>query len=62
MSPYDVLAAWAVKMAARLEQQRAVTAESGSRPCGATFPESRRAGVTTAVASLASRGGDGRTA
>mgnify|MGYP000871777821 FL=1 len=42
MSPYDVLAAWAVKMAARLEQQRSVTTQSCSRVCGAAFPDSPR--------------------
>ena len=48
MSPYEVLAAFAIKMADRLEQQRAASAQSDS---GASCD-----------APLAARGGDGRTA
>jgi hypothetical protein len=48
MSPYEVLAAWAIKMAGRLEQQRAESAKS--------------AGTASSDASPASRGGVGRTA
>ena len=42
MSPYEVLADWAIKMAARIEQQDALLAESSST-CAPAVPGSRRA-------------------
>ena len=60
MSPFDVLATWALKMQDRLKQE-ATTA--WSRPAfSATCLDSSRAGPPGPTGALASRGGERRPA
>jgi hypothetical protein len=56
MSPHEVLAAWALKMADRIEQQSATTKSGGGSSGGATFPTSSRAVLAATSGAVRTRG------